>query len=87
MPIVIGRIQYFTPKDVQVDLHVSRQSLWRWRRAKKVPQGRKYRDRQVVFTLSEFETIRQYANRLVPAEPTTRRQAQGWKLPTRSNKE
>ncbi len=45
---------------------VTRQTLWRWRQDGKVPAGRKYRDKQVVFTSAESEQIREYAQRLEP---------------------
>jgi transposase-like protein len=68
MSIEIDGVAYFSAADVKRDLGVARQTLWRWRRAQKVPQGRRYRDRQVLFTADELEAIREYANRLEPAE-------------------
>jgi predicted DNA-binding transcriptional regulator AlpA len=69
MPIEIAGITYFTAAKIHREVGVARQTLWRWRKARKIPQGRRYRDRQVVFTEEEVEAIRQYANRLEPAEP------------------
>lgn len=66
----IGKITYFSVADIHRELDVARQTLWRWRKARKIPQGRRYRDRQVVFTGQEVEAIRKYANRLEPVEPT-----------------
>jgi predicted DNA-binding transcriptional regulator AlpA len=66
--ILIERVEYFTATDIQRDLGVARQTLWRWRKAGKIPQGRRYRDRQVVFTHQEVEAIREYSNRLEPAD-------------------
>lgn len=68
MPILIERVEYFTAADIQRDLGIARQTLWRWRKAEKIPQGRRYRDRQVVFTREEVEAIREYSNRLEPVE-------------------
>jgi predicted DNA-binding transcriptional regulator AlpA len=68
MPIVIEQVQYFTASDIQRSLGIARQTLWRWRKAGRIPQGRRYRDRQVVFTRREVEAIREYSNRLEPAE-------------------
>lgn len=66
MPILIDRVEYFTASDIQRDLGVARQTLWRWRKGGKIPQGRRYRDRQVVFTREEVDAIRDYSNRLEP---------------------
>jgi hypothetical protein len=60
----IKKIDYFSAADIQQEIGVARQTLWRWRKAKKIPQGRRYRDRQVVFTKQEVKEIREYANRL-----------------------
>jgi predicted site-specific integrase-resolvase len=68
MPIQVEGIEYFTAADVHRDLGVVRQTLWRWRKAGVIPQGRRYRDRQVVFTREEVAAIREYSNRLEPAE-------------------
>lgn len=70
MPILIERIEYFTATDIQRDLGVARQTLWRWRKGGKIPQGRRYRDRLVVFTREEVEAIREYSNRLEPTDST-----------------
>lgn len=68
MSIEIEGITYFTATDIQREIGVARQTLWRWRKSHKIPQGRRYRDRQVVFTETEVASIRGYANRLEPAE-------------------
>jgi predicted DNA-binding transcriptional regulator AlpA len=68
VPIVIERVEYFTASDIQRDIGVVRQTLWRWRKRGKIPQGRRYRDRQVVFTRQEVEAIHEYSNRLEPAD-------------------
>jgi predicted DNA-binding transcriptional regulator AlpA len=70
MPILIERVEYFTAADIQRDLGVARQTLWRWRKGGKIPRGRRYRDRQVVFTRQEVDAIREYSNRLEPVEST-----------------
>jgi hypothetical protein len=70
VPILIERVEYFTAADIQRDIGVARQTLWRWRKGGKIPQGRRYRDRQVVFTRQEVEVIREYSNRLEPADAT-----------------
>jgi predicted DNA-binding transcriptional regulator AlpA len=68
MPIDIEGTRYFSAADIHRELNVARQTLWRWRKDRKIPQGRRYRDRQVLFTEAEMEAIRDYANRLEPAE-------------------
>jgi predicted DNA-binding transcriptional regulator AlpA len=70
LPILIERIEYFTAADIQRDLGIARQTLWRWRKGGKIPQGRRYRDRQIVFTRQEVEAIREHSNRLEPADST-----------------
>ena len=74
MPIEIEGVEYFTAADIQREVGVVRQTLWRWRRARKIPQGRRYRDKTIVFTRAEVETIREYSNRLEPAESPQPRQ-------------
>jgi hypothetical protein len=67
VPIKIEGIDYFTAADIHRTLKVARQTLWRWRKAGRIPQGRRFRDREIVFTQRELGEIREYANRLVPA--------------------
>lgn len=75
MPLEIDGIAYFNAADIQRVLGVARQTLWRWRKSGRIPQGRRYRDRQVVFTEQEVQAIREYSNRLEPADaaPSARR--------------
>ncbi|HET9215362.1 MAG TPA: helix-turn-helix domain-containing protein [Terriglobia bacterium] len=68
MTIEIEGVRYFSAADVQQQLSVTRQTLWRWRREGKVPLGQRYRDRQVLYTEDDLKVIREYANRLVPAD-------------------
>ena len=68
MPIEIEGVRYFSAADIHRDVGVPRQTLWRWRKEGKIPQGRRYRDRQIVFTQEEVTAIRGYANRLGPAD-------------------
>jgi hypothetical protein len=69
MAIEIGGVFYFNAADINREIGVARQTLWRWRQEKCIPSGQRYRGRQIVFTLEEVEAIRQYANRLEPAAP------------------
>jgi predicted DNA-binding transcriptional regulator AlpA len=85
VPILIERIEYFTAADIQRDLGVARQTLWRWRKGGKIPQGRRYRDRQIVFTRQEVDAIRDYSNRLEPVESTGHDQLALFGLPSPKN--
>ena len=73
MAIQIEDVTYFTAGDIQRDLGIVRQTLWRWRRDRLIPQGRRYRGRQIVFTKQEVGLIRKFANRLEPVDDRTRR--------------
>ncbi len=66
--LVIDGTPYFTAAAVARAAGISRQTLWRWRQDRKVPVGKKYRDKQVVFTRVESNLICDYANRLEPIE-------------------
>ena len=66
MPIQIDGVKYFSATDVLNEVSVSRQTLWRWRKEGKIPAGHRYRDRQVLFTAEEVESIRQLENRIEP---------------------
>lgn len=83
MPIKIEGIEYFTATDIQRDVGVVRQTLWRWRTARKVPQGRRYRDKTIVFTKEEVEAIREFANRLEPVDTPPPRRRGGSSAKTR----
>ncbi len=67
--VELDGIEYFSAAEVAKDVGVSRQTLWRWRQEGKVPVGWRFRDRQILFTEGELERIRDYANRLEPANP------------------
>ena len=68
-PLSIEGVAYFTAAQVARVAGVTRQTLWRWRQDGKVPTGRRYRDKQILFTQTELDRIRDYAHRLVPLEP------------------
>ncbi len=69
MPILIENTEFFTVCEVANELGISRQTLWRWRKHGDVPAGRRYRrGRQIVFSQEDIAIIRDYANRLEPAE-------------------
>lgn len=62
----IDGTQFFGAKEVAEAAGVSRQTLWRWRRAGKIPAGYRFRNGQVLYTDAEREQIRDYANHLEP---------------------
>jgi hypothetical protein len=64
--LVIDGVVYFSAAYVARAVGVTRQTLWRWRQDGKVPLGRRYRDKQVLFTERETDLIREYAHRLEP---------------------
>jgi predicted DNA-binding transcriptional regulator AlpA len=82
MSIQVEGVTYFSVADIQRDLGIPRQTIWRWRKARHIPQGRLYRGKQLVFTKDEVEEIRKYANRLEPVNDTTQRRRQ--RRPARS---
>jgi len=74
MPILINEISYLTAREIEKELGVSRQTLWRWRQEGKVPAGHRVRSRQVVFTPEEVTAIREYANFVEPIDASARNQ-------------
>jgi predicted DNA-binding protein (UPF0251 family) len=64
--IEIEGVQYFSGTEVIREVGISRQTLWRWRQERKIPQGHRYRDGRVLFTQDELEAIRVFANRVEP---------------------
>jgi DNA-binding transcriptional MerR regulator len=68
MPVTIGGQSYHSHTELADELHVSRQTLWRWREKGKIPTGLRSRSGQVLFTDEEVQMIRDFANRLEPIE-------------------
>lgn len=69
--IIIDGVTYISTSAVLEALSISRQTLWRWRREGKVPLGRRYRGKHVVFSQADFEAISAYANLLEPITTPT----------------
>ena len=65
---------YLSVSALLEELDVSRQTLWRWRKEGKIPQGHRFRDGKVVFTEAEAEQIRHFANRIEPIATENRGQ-------------
>jgi predicted DNA-binding transcriptional regulator AlpA len=69
--VLIDGVPYLSASAVLEALAISRQTLWRWRHEGKVPPGRRYRGRHVVFSRADFEAISAYANLLEPITTPT----------------
>lgn len=74
MALKIEGTSYLAANELLEELAVSRQTLWRWRREGKIPQGHRYRDGKVVFTAAEADEVRQFANRVEPISDAFRDQ-------------
>ena len=68
MTIAIKGVEYWTEREVVEEMGVSRQTLWRWRKQGSVPPGRRYRDRNLLFTAEEVAAISGFAHRIEPAQ-------------------
>jgi hypothetical protein len=71
MPLEIDGTSYYSAAEVIAELGVARQTFWRWRKEGKVPLGHRFRDSQVVFTLTELQQALEYANRIEPISPAS----------------
>ena len=71
MAVELEGVRYLSNDEVARKLRIARQTLWRWRAAAKIPIGRQYRGRVVLFTQDEVTEIQRYANRIEPALPRT----------------
>jgi hypothetical protein len=80
-PVEIDGIVYFPATEVAAILRISRQTLWRWRRAGKIPLGHRFRDGQTFFTQNEVEDIRGFALRIEPISGIDRDQLELFKPP------
>lgn len=66
MSLEIDGQVFFSSGDLLNSLGVSRQTIWRWRKEGKIPQGHRHRSGKVVFTKEEAKEIAAYANRIEP---------------------
>ena len=80
-PVQIDGIAYFSATDLTAALGISRQTLWRWRRAGKIPLGHRFRDGQTFFTKEEVEEIKGFASRIEPIGERDRNQLELFKPP------
>lgn len=63
----INGITYIGAAELASELGVTRQTIWRWRTEGKIPQGHRFRDKRVLFTVEEAIEIRSFAFKLEPA--------------------
>ena len=71
MPLDLRGKTFYTMGEVADVAGVARQTVWRWGKAGKIPEGRRYRGRELLFTLDEMEAIYDYAHRLEPVQPSS----------------
>jgi excisionase family DNA binding protein len=64
MAVDVKGTRYLSATEIAKRIGVSRQTLWRWRNQGKIPAGRRYRDRQILFTEDELQQILDFANRV-----------------------
>ena len=67
MPVDVNGTTFYNISEVSEVVGVTRQSIWRWRKNEKIPPGRKFRGRDVLYTQDEMERIFEYAHRMEPA--------------------
>lgn len=68
MSVEVNGIKYLSAIELLETVDVTRQTLWRWRQAGKIPAGHRFRGRQVVFSPEEVYAIQEYANRIEPID-------------------
>jgi predicted DNA-binding transcriptional regulator AlpA len=78
-PVEIDGVAYFAATEVAAILKISRQTLWRWRRAGKIPVGHRFRDGQTFFTQNEVDEIKEFAHRIEPIDTSDRSQLELFK--------
>jgi predicted DNA-binding transcriptional regulator AlpA len=79
MPVDIKGITYYSSPEVLEACSISRQTLWRWRKEGKIPDGRRFRDGSLLYTESDYEVIQDYANSVEPIAPGSENQMQFFK--------
>ena len=67
MPLTIEGATFLTNGEAAERAGVSRQTIWRWRADGKIPAGRQYRGKTILFTLAEIDLgSSEDANRMEP---------------------
>ncbi len=72
MPVEIQGVSFLTTPEVEERVRVSRSTLWRWRKAGKVPVGYRRRGQQVLFSPTDVNAICEYATQALPIELSQR---------------
>jgi predicted DNA-binding transcriptional regulator AlpA len=83
MPLNIEGVDYYLATEVAKSLGVSRQTLWRWRSDKKIPQGNLLRGKRLIFTRGEWDAIREFAHRVEPIVDNSIEQLTLFRAPSR----
>ena len=66
--LTINGVNYYPATQLLVEIGVSRQTFWRWRRKGQIPTGHRFRDGRLLFTAPEAEMIRSFATSIQVAE-------------------
>ena len=72
MPTIVHDTSFYTATEVAGLAGVTRQTLWRWKKTGHIPAGRRYRGRELLFTLDEVEVVYAHAHRLEPEDAAGR---------------
>ncbi|GAB5550256.1 MAG: hypothetical protein SangKO_100160 [Sandaracinaceae bacterium] len=72
VPTTVHNITFYSATEVADLAGVTRQTLWRWKKSGCVPAGRRYRGRELLFTLEEVESVYAHAHRLEPEDAAGR---------------
>jgi predicted DNA-binding transcriptional regulator AlpA len=67
MPLILKGVEYQLVIEVATAAGVRRETFWRWRKDRKVPQGRQYRNTRI-FTSEEAAEVCAYATTAKPLE-------------------
>jgi len=63
---MIQNEEYFSMTEIADTIGVSRQTIWRWRKAERIPLGSRFRDNRLLFSSIELQEIRRYATQMWP---------------------
>jgi len=75
--VYVDGAPYYSAAHVARSLGVSRQTLWRWRLAEKIPAGHRFRNNKVLFSAADLARIKAFAVHFEPATPGSRSESRG----------